>query len=184
MKPLILVFASLYRPFIGGAELAVENISKHLIDDFDIYIITAKMSSGLKGREKTPEGTVIRLGVGIRFDKFLLPILSFVWVLRYLSSLRFVDESSVSRKVVFWGMMVSYASIGAWFLKWVYPKIPFLLTVQEGDEEWKFKWKNLGMSALWWKLIFKKATHVTAISRYLLEVVREHGYEGQAEAVQ
>ena len=77
---------------------------------------------------------------------------------------------------MFWGMMISQGSIGAWLLKFFYPKIPFLLTIQEGDREWE-------RNRFWWRLILKKADYVTAISAFLLEKVRKMGYLGKAVVV-
>lgn len=73
-------------------------------------------------------------------------------------------------------MMVSQGSIGAWLLKFLYPKIPFLLTIQEGDKEWE-------RNRFWWRLILKKADYVTAISLFLLEKVRKMGYLSKAVVV-
>ena len=77
---------------------------------------------------------------------------------------------------MFWGMMISQGSIGAWLLKFFYPKIPFLLTIQEGDREWE-------RNRFWWRLILKEADYVTAISAFLLEKVRKMGYLGKAVVV-
>ncbi|MBI2023029.1 glycosyltransferase family 4 protein [Candidatus Giovannonibacteria bacterium] len=180
MKPAIVVLTTVYKPFLGGAEIAIEEIAKNLRGEFDFYILTARLKRNLPAREKTPEGTIIRLGLGTNLDKLLLPFLIF-WEL--LSPSVTADWKLKDRKFLLWGVMVSYASIGAFLVKLFNPKIPFILAIQEGAEEWKFRLRTLGFSWLWWRIIFKKADHVTAISRYLLYKVRDLNYNGPATLV-
>ena len=84
----VYVFSTAYFPFIGGAEIAVEEVSRRLKDRFDFIIVTARMRRGLPKLEVRPEGTVIRLGFGTRFDKWLLPLFA-LWK---LSRFRFAES--------------------------------------------------------------------------------------------
>ena len=70
----VYVFSTAYLPFVGGAEIAIQEVSRRLKNRFDFTIVTARMRRGLPKREVRPEGTVIRLGFGINFDKWLLPL--------------------------------------------------------------------------------------------------------------
>src|SRR3990167_4410482 len=74
-KPKVYAFSTAYHPFVGGAEIAIEEVSRRLKDRFDFTIVTARMRRDIPKRELRPEGTVIRLGFGTRFDKWLLPVL-------------------------------------------------------------------------------------------------------------
>jgi glycosyltransferase involved in cell wall biosynthesis len=169
-KPAIYVFSTAYRPFIGGAELAVQNIASRLRDDFNFYILTARLDSTLKKEEIVQEGTILRFGVGIPFvDKLFLPLLIFLYFI----------SNPIHKKSILWGVMVSYASIGAFFVKLFRPTINFVLTLQEGDEEWRPRIRNIGMASVWWRLIFWKVNYVTAISKYLAEIAKTKGYSGK-----
>src|SRR3989338_828649 len=98
-RPAILVFTTSYKPFIGGAELAIEEITKRLAKEFDFFIITAKQKRGLPKKETVPEGTIVRLGFGFRtLDKLLLPFWGF-WTACAISK---------NRPTIFWGVMISY----------------------------------------------------------------------------
>ncbi len=135
---------------------------------FNFVMLTGKYKFFLPREEKLGNIMVYRLGFGFSVDKFLLPILVF---------LKFIFlKRKLSKPLLFWGIMVSYSSIGAYFLKFFYPKLPFLLTVQEGNREWE-------RNRFWWRLLLKKVDYVTAISSFLLERAVEAGYRGKAEVV-
>lgn len=76
---------------------------------------------------------------------------------------------------MFWGMMVSYGSIGAWLLKFLYPKIPFLLTIQEGDSERHIRYGRFGLVGLFWRILARKADKIQVISNYLKELAISFG---------
>ena len=74
-KKKLIIFTTAYYPFVGGVETAIREVSRRLCGRFDIYIVTGRFSCTLAKREAYPEGTVIRVGIGSRFDKWLLPLL-------------------------------------------------------------------------------------------------------------
>ncbi len=173
-KPIVLVFTSFYKPKMGGAELAIQEIAKRLKNNFDFHIITHRLAGNAASSENDDGILIHRIGFGSRLERmFIFPFLAMFKGFSLAN--KFND-----RKILSWGLMISYASIGAFFLKFLKPKIPFILTIQEGDLEWSPRLRNLGQAALWWKLIFKKSDHVTALSKYLLNKVRESGYKGPA----
>src|SRR3989338_684666 len=104
-KPRVLVFTTAYAPFIGGAEVAVEQIAKRLKDKFEFFIITSRMRKDLPRREVRDEGTVIRIGFGTRFDKFWLLIFSRFIVLR--------EFKLRKGKTIFWVMDFSFGASAA-----------------------------------------------------------------------
>lgn len=166
-KSLLVVCTTAYRPLVGGAELAIENITKRLRDDFDVVILTARLSKNHLPHEYGDDGEIIRLGVGRRVDKFLLPLL-IAWKIRQLKK---------QRTLVTWGVMVSYASIGARIAQILWGT-SFVLTLQEGNREWE-----TGISQWWWGGVIRGADHVTAISSFLLSLAHERGYRGSATLV-
>lgn len=163
----IVVFSTAYLPFLGGAEIAIKGITDN-IEAFHFIILTSRLEKGLSKAEKSGGIIIYRLGFGNSFDKYLLPFAAFF---KFISL-----EKNLHGPIIFWGVMVSYGSIAAWLLKFFYRKIPFILTIQEGDREWKRNW-------LWWWLVLKKAGYVTAISSFLLGEVRKKGYKGRTAIV-
>ncbi len=171
-KPTVLVFTTAYAPFVGGAEIAIAEVAKRLRDDFDFVIITARLRRALKKKEVLPEGTVIRVGLGTRFDKLLLPFLGF------FVGLRLMRGCKTRPRILLWGVMVSYASIAAFFIKVFKKKIPFVLTIQEGNREWE-----RALPSLWWRIVPRAADHVITISNFLKDEVRKKGYQGPVSVV-
>ena len=176
---MVLVFSTAYKPFIGGAELAVQEIARRLKNEYEFIIITARFQLALRKIEKVSEGTIIRLGFGVSWlDKLLLPFFGTI------VALRIIRQSSLQNPpIILWGTMVSYASIAAFFVKIFRQAIPFVLTIQEGNIEWEPSMRRAGWRTFWWRFIFKKVDHVTAISNFLAVRVREKGYIGPISIV-
>src|SRR3989344_5462883 len=77
-NPVILVFTTAYDPFIGGAEIAIKETVKRLENEFNFFILTSRFEKKLPFKEKHCGVTIIRLGFGKQWDKFLLPVFAFV----------------------------------------------------------------------------------------------------------
>ncbi len=155
----ILLFSTAYLPFVGGAELAVKEITGRLINiEFDL--ITAKLKRGLPDFEKIGNVNVYRIGAGNRFlDKPLLPNLGF---------LKAINLHKVKKYDLIHGMMASQGSAAAYLFKFFYPKVPFVLTLQEGDLG-----RNSPFDRFWQRRIIRKADTITAISSYLSEFAKK-----------
>jgi len=161
----ILIFSTAYFPFVGGAEVAVKEITDR-INNIQFDLITARMDRKLSESEKVGNISVYRVGFGWgALDKFLLPFFGF------LKARKLYKKNNYD---IAWSIMASQASIAAAFLKMLNKRIKLLLTLQEGDEEEHLKRYALGSEFLykilirpWHLLIFRKADHVTAISKDL-----------------
>lgn len=167
----ILIFSTAYVPFIGGAEVAVREITQR-IPDMTFDLITARMKRNLPREEPIGTIQVYRVGFGIaQLDKLLLPFWGSIVALRLIKK---------NRYNVFWAVMVSFASGAAYiannlFLK---KKIPIVLTLQEGDSEKYFRKKWFGIINIAWRRALAKTSSVTAISTYLGNRARMFGYTG------
>jgi len=76
MKKLVILSAFL-SPYRSGAEAMVEEVSKRLSGDFDITIVTARLSRTLKKRDILGKNVkIIRVGLGMPLDKWLYPFLA------------------------------------------------------------------------------------------------------------
>lgn len=172
----ILIFSTAYYPFVGGAEVAIKEITDR-ISDIQFDLITAKLSPNLPSTEKIGNVNVHRIGLGLPLlDKLLLPFCGAVVTL------------SLNRKNnydYFWCVMASFASGAAYIaniLRFWKPN-PVILTLQEGDSEEHFRFRWFGLINLSWKLALKNSKILTAISSYLAGRARKFGYKGEINVI-
>lgn len=153
----ILFFTTAYRPFVGGSEIAIEEIVKRLPDIF-FDIITPRFKRGLLQPESGDNFRIHRVGWGWPLDKPLFPISGFLY------SRKLIKENNYDFFHVF---QASHAGGAAWLLKFFHPHVPLILTLQEGkdlDSQGPFiKFAR--------KLLIKRANKITAISGYLRKYV-------------
>lgn len=173
IKSPIIIFSTAYFPFVGGAEIAVKEITDR-INNFQFDMVTARLDGKLPKFEKIGNINVHRVGFGIpMLDKYLLP---------FLGCFKACNLYKKNHYRVLWSIMASYAGFGALFFKILHPKIPFVLTLQEGDAE-KHILKQVGVFYPLWKKIFKKADLIQTISNYLADFAKRHGAVCPVEVV-
>src|SRR3989344_4183432 len=69
-----LIYTTAYLPYIGGAELALKEITERW-HNVRVLIVTARLSRTVPQRERIGRAEVIRIGIGIpRVDKLLLAV--------------------------------------------------------------------------------------------------------------
>jgi len=107
------------------------------------------------------------------FNKYLFPFVGFLRVRRLHQK---------NKYDLMWAMMANYAGFAALFFKYAHPRVPFLLTLQEGDPIEYIKHRVRFVYPLFVR-IFKKADFVQAISTYLGNFAREMGYRGPLEVI-
>ena len=182
----VLIFSLAYLPYAGGAELALRHITDRIADiEFDC--IALRFDRNLPRVERIGNITVYRVGFSkrsptardlMRFPLYLTKIFFAFSALRKALSLH-----RARRYDALWAMM-SYAGIPAALFKLRHPRVPFLLTLQEGDsiahitKRWRIK-------MIWplYHMVFTKATFVQTISHYLAEFARAMNYTGPLEVV-
>lgn len=175
----ILIFSTAYLPYIGGAEIAIKEITDRMPDcEFDL--ITAKMKGSLPRNEIVGAINVHRVGVGVPFvDKLIMPFLGVFKVWKLQRQYRYDG---------FWCMMVTFASGSAYIVNifrrlFGMKNIPIVLTLQEGDSEEHLKRRWGGLINLSWKLALPRTTVLTTISTYLLKRAQGLGYKGRTEII-
>ena len=170
----ILIFSTAYLPMLGGAEVAVKEITDRLAYDFEFDLICAKIKKGLPDKEKIGNIEIWRLGSGSgKLDKFLLP-----WRGKKLAT-RLQQEK---RYDAIWAIMASFGGLAALKFKQKFPDVPYLLTLQEGDspEHIRSRARFLGSK---YQKIFSQADFVTTISRYLKDYALSQGAKSEIEIV-
>src|SRR3990167_2127187 len=161
----ILIFSTAYLPFVGGAEVAVKEITERLAEEYEFDLITARLSRTLPRSEIVGKVRVFRIGIGIPImDKLILP---FVGALKAWGLIR------NNKYQAFWCIMATWASGAAYAVNMVRgvffrKRVPLVLTLQEGDSEEHLRYRRGGLISLSWYMALKRTDMVTAISNYLL----------------
>ena len=165
-----------YFPYIGGAEVAVKELTDRM-PNIGFDMITLRIDCALPSFEKIGNITVHRIGFSgpvsdhayipfpLSINKYLFPFLSFF---KALSLHRKNHHNAV------WSIMANYAGFGALFFKYVNPRVPFFLNIQEGDPVEHIQ-RRVGILLPLFKQIFKRADYIHAISEFLAAFARDMG---------
>ena len=162
----ILIFTTAYRPMIGGSEIALEEIIRRLSaspaggPDIFFEIITPRHKSEFAAFEPGSNFNIHRIGLGVGADKIMFPILGFLKATKLMKDKKYDAVHAYQ---------ASYGGGAAWMTKLFYPRLPFILTIQEGkklDEQ---------PAVLNWfrKLVIRRADVITVISNYLKDFVKK-----------
>ncbi len=168
MSKRILIFSTAYHPLIGGAEIAIKEITDRL-PGWKFDMVTARIKPGLPSREQIGNITVHRVGFGKAFDKYLLPILGVI---------RAVRLAPAKELPIVWPMMASFGGFAALIYTWLRPKTKMMLTLQEGDPP-EYILKRVGAFKPLFLGIFKRADAIQAISKFLANWGKEMGFKGE-----
>ncbi len=167
----VLIFSLAYLPFIGGAEIAVKEITDR-VEGISFDLVTVN----LDGRQQTVEQIgnikIYRLGKG-RLAKYFFPFLAFQ---------KAKELHSQNKYNVIWAIMANQAGLAALFFKNKFPEVKYLLTLQEGDSLkriWSRTWFMRGI----YKRIYQKADFIQSISSYLEKRAEKYGYQGEKAIV-
>jgi len=172
----VLIFSLAYYPRVGGAEVAIKEITDRLGSEYSFDLITALFDRALPRKEQIGAVMVHRLGVGIPlFDKLWLP-----W-----------GGALYARKLhkqngygVWWCMMATFGSGAAYIAKIIFRiRVPIVLTLQEGDSESHIRYRWGGLIGLSWWLALRRTQMLTVISSYLAERAKVYGYKGPLEII-
>src|SRR3989339_68156 len=180
-KKKILIFSLAYHPFVGGAEVAIKEITDRLASaiggpasgcDFQFEMITTNLDGKQKSEEQLGNVKVYRVGKG-KIDKYLFP-----W-LAYKKAKELHRQNNYS---VIWAMMANQAGWAAMKFKRKYPRTQFLLTLQEGDSEWDIMIRTFLIRPIY-KAIYRRADYIQAISSFLAKRARNLGAKSPIEVV-
>ncbi len=169
----ILIFSLAYYPRVGGAEVAIKEITDR-ISDIEFHMITMRFSRADLKQEKIGNIFVNRVGIGSSYISKILFIPQAILKARKLEQKEKFDAA--------WAMM-SYMTIPI-ILSRLYIGLPYALTLQEGDtyDHMFARLRVLPVIPIL-SLGFKRATVVQAISTYLGGWARKHGFKGQVEVI-
>ncbi|MES2216165.1 MAG: glycosyltransferase family 4 protein [Patescibacteria group bacterium] len=154
----VLIFSLVYFPkYVGGAEVAVKEITDRISSSDFQYDMIALNGGGESIKEKVGNITVYRLfsKVGI-IQKLLYP---------FAACRKAFELHRANHYDMIWSIMASYAGFAAFLFKRKYPHVPNILTIQEGDH---FE-RRAGIFNFAFRWIFKAADYIQVISNFLAD---------------
>ncbi|MCD4761043.1 glycosyltransferase family 4 protein [bacterium] len=167
----ILIYSIAYHPFVGGAEVAIKEITDRL-PDYEYHMITNKFDAQWQNIEKIGNITVHRIGQGKKWDKYLYPFRSVFFAAKLHKEIKF-DFA--------WSMMAFYAGLAALLFKYK-TKVPYLLTLQSGDSD-SFLKKRTWFWEYFYKQIYRQPKITQVISKFLGKRSRKMGNKGEVVLV-
>ncbi len=169
----ILIFSLAYLPHVGGAEVALKEITDR-ISDIEFHILTLNFGADAK-EEKIGNVFVHRVGNSASYLSKILFVPRAVLLARSLYQTQHFDAS--------WAMM-SYMLFPIVLLRALGTHVPYLLTLQEGDPfEYTFnRWFILPFRPLL-SIGFKNASAVQTISTYLAEWANNMGFKKEVVVI-
>ncbi len=170
----VLIFSLAYYPHVGGAEVAIKEITDR-ISDIEFHLICLRYERTALQREKIGNISVYRIGFGnkSRFNKF------------YFQFAAAVKAFFLNRTIGFdalWAIMAHTAGVPAALTKLLLPRLPYLLVLQEGDPP---EYIERLMRPLWplFSRAFTTADMVVGESHFLGQWARRRGYRGEMEII-
>jgi glycosyltransferase involved in cell wall biosynthesis len=167
----ILIISLAYLPFVGGAELAVKEITDR-IEGIDFDILTANLDGKRPALEQIGRLNVYRLGNN-RLAKYLFP---------FLAAQKAEELHQEKKYDAVWAIMANQAGLAALKFKIKHPEVKYLLTLQEGDSLLRI-WSRTWFMRRTYKNIYRRADFIQPISRFLAERAKKMGYRGKMEII-
>jgi len=184
MKKKILIFSLAYFPkHIGGAEVAIKEITDRLSpDQYEFHLLCNRYDSSLTKIEQIGNIMVHRIGFATKeptmsdLKKFPLHLNKILFQFQ-----AFFIAAKLQRKYKFdaiWAMMAHSTGVPAGKFKQAFPKVKYLLTLQEGDppEYIEKKMKVFGKS---FDRACNLADQVQVISNFLGNWAKAKGFTGE-----
>ncbi|MBD3311239.1 MAG: glycosyltransferase [Candidatus Magasanikbacteria bacterium] len=168
----ILIFSTAYFPLIGGAEVAVKEITDRM-NGYDFDMITCRMNRSYPKQEKIGNVNVVRIGPGV-------PLLDKIY-LAFFGHRKALKLHKQNNYCLVWSIMASFGGFAALRFKEL-TNVKFLLTLQEGDSI-DYILKRVRFLKKRFKQIFVKADSLHAISNYLLKWGKDMGFQGKIAKV-
>jgi len=187
----ILIFSLTYHPYIGGAEVAIKEITDRIDPSkYTFDMITLRFDRNLPAVERFGNITIHRIGFTAdapkisdrrmpwqcKVAKILFPFTSFI---------KAVSLNRASRYDMIWAMMANYAAFGALLFKYTHPRMPYLLELQDGNSLEQVKTRQPILRMMWplYRQLYLKADVIKAISQFIDKLTREVGYTGSVVVI-
>ena len=184
----ILIFSLAYYPnYYGGAEIAIKEITNRIAPtDIEFHMVTLRFDKRLPKMERIGNVLIHRIGYA-RSDPSIVDIGKFPLHLnKYLFQFTAAWKALLLHRQyhydAIWAMMAHSSGIPAALFKLSRPRVPYLLTLQEGDPP---EYIERLMWPFWFLFsrAFTSADIMQTISRFLGEWARRRGFKGPLEVI-
>ncbi len=174
-KKRILIFSLAYYPQVGGAEVAVKEITDRLAG-FEFDMVTMRFDTSHKTEEKIGNVNVYRVGSGSTYKDKILFVPRAITMAMGLNNVKKYDK--------FWAIMTYMLfPISLMRIFWG-NKTPYVLTLQDGDPFSRvFRRPHILPFLPLLKYGFRNAKKVQTISTFLAGWARKMGFSGDVDVV-
>ncbi len=179
----VLIFSLAYYPrFVGGAEVAIKEITDRLGSEIEFDMVTLRKHA--EAFERVGNVDVYRVGIPRKGEHTasskLFPLSKILFP--YFAYRKACELHKKRGYDAVWGMMAAYAGLAALFFKMRNPDVPFILTLQEGDPIPYIKRRAIPIYPLFQR-IFWRADIIQTISHHLADFAKNMGYVGPLEVI-
>ena len=184
----ILIFSLVYYPsHIGGAEVAIKEITDRIDPkEIEFDMVCLRFDKNLPKIEKIGNITIHRIGFTTYnptmgdLSKFPLQLNKFLF--QFLATFKALNLHRKNHYDAIWAMMAHSTGVPAGIFKTFNPKVPYILTLQEGDPTNYIKSKMKPLYPLFVKS-FTLADTIQPISTFLSKWALEMGFKGRLEII-
>jgi glycosyltransferase involved in cell wall biosynthesis len=183
----ILIFSLNYFPFVGGAEVAIKEITDRIApEEMEFHMITSRGDSTLQKVEQVGNVLVHRIGFATKspsisdLRKFPLHLNKY-----YFQIGAYLKACELHKKYQYdatWAMMAHSCAIPAGLFKKKFPSTKYLLTLQEGDPPEHIE--NM-MRPVWglFRQGFARADALQSLSTFLQTWGLRMGFRGKSVVI-
>lgn len=187
----VLIFSVAYQPFVGGAELAIQQITDRINpSDYTFDLITLRFDAALPRTEKIGNVTVYRIGFATRHPEISDRSMPFICKIAkaLFPFTAFFKALTLHRKQhydLIWALMANQAGFAALFFKWMHPRIPYVLELQDGNSLEQIRNRQPLLFLVWplYRRVYLSADRIKVISRFIESLAREVGYTKAIEVI-
>ncbi len=183
----ILIFSLAYYPHVGGAEVAIKEITDRISpEEIEFHLVALRFDSELPREEKIGNVFVHRIGMTRKapsiadLQKFPLKLTKYWYQYGAAGAAERLHKQY--RFDGTWAMMAHSCAVPAGIFKKHHPEVKYLLTLQEGDPP---EYIEKLAKPVWslFKRGFTSADALQPISTFLLNWGRRMGFKGESEVI-
>ena len=187
MKKVLILSLDYYPGVVGGAEGAIKDITDRISpSDIEFHMVTMRYDSNMADAEKIGNVFIHRLGFGkpdpSMDERKKFPLHLNKYLFQFWAAFKAISLHRKNNYDAIWAMMAHGVGVPAAIFNLFNPKVPYILTLQEGDPPVHIE---KVMAPLWilFKRAFTKADVMQCISVFLADWARKMGYKGEIEHI-
>ncbi|MEK9176735.1 MAG: glycosyltransferase [Patescibacteria group bacterium] len=182
MKKILIFSLSYFPKHVGGAEVAIREITGRIApSDIEFHMVTLRYDSTLPAVERIGNVLVHRIGFTAREpsmeDLKRFPLYLNKLFFQFTAFWKARELNATHRYDAVWAMMAHSCGVPAGLFKTFFPRVGYLLTLQEGDPP-EYIERKMGIFGPLFRRAFTKADTLQPISTFLERWGRKMGFRG------